>query len=341
MGLTWLHPWTWLAAVAVALPIAIHLLARHRSRRLPFPTIRFLSPTPLAAVSPRTLQDMPLLLVRILLVLLSIAALAGPIVVTPEREARWASHVARAIVLDDQGAPTDDERRSAAVSAVFARADVGDAVADAVRWLNVQSPAHREIVVLSAFRRGVVVPADFSDVPPEIGVRLVRTGDGHGVREREIVRLQWRGRRVVRVTERVSLTASSTDVLEARVEPLASVPITVDAAPDQREDAEAALRAVLRRGVLLPPAGLMQPVSVRWTGDAVALANAIDARLAAPLSAWEPEVASDAELDAMARPSSRAGIAVPVDEGDRRLLWGLMLIVLALESWMRWGRGWS
>jgi hypothetical protein len=333
MGLTWLYPWTWLALVAIALPIVIHLQARNGSA---FPAVGV--PAPGSAVSRRSLQDVPLLLVRVLLVLLSIAALAGPIVITPERQARWATHVARAILLDDQGAPTDDERRSAAVSAVFARSEAGDAIADAVRWLRVQSPAHREIVVLSAFRRGAVAPSDFQGIPPEIGLRLIRTGGGNGVREREIVRLHLRGRRVVRVTERVTLTATSTEVEEIQVEPVDSVPITVGASAEERADASAGLRAVLRRGVLLPPAGLMQPIEVAWTGDAGSLAEAIDRRLAASLSAWEPEVMSDGELEALSRPSSGAGAAVPVDEGDRRLFWGLVLIVLALETWMRWGR---
>jgi hypothetical protein len=319
MGVIWLYPWTWLAAVAIVLPVAVHRLAPDRSRR--------------------SVQDVPLLLVRITLVLLSIAALAGPIVVTAERQARWASHVARAIVLDDQGAPVDDERRSAAVSAVFARAEVSDAIADGVRWLGAQTPANREIVVLSVFRRGAVLPSDLSGVPPEIGVRLARTAGGidNGVRERDIVRLQLRGRQVVRVTERMTLEAASTEVREVLVEPLDRAPIAVEASQESRAEADAALRAVLRRGVLLPPAGLMQPLSVRWTGNTVSLAEAIDARLATSLAAWEPEVTSDAELAAMARPSSRAGAAVPVDEGDRRLFWGLVLIVLALETWLRWG----
>ena len=120
MGITFLQPWAWLLAATVALPIAVHLLARNRSRRMPFPTLRFLEVTKLSAVSRQTLQDVPLLAVRIALVLAAVAALAGPVFVTPAREAAWAGRVARAVVLDDRTAPTEDELRSAAVGASFA-----------------------------------------------------------------------------------------------------------------------------------------------------------------------------------------------------------------------------
>ena len=105
MGITFLQPWAWLLAATVALPIAVHLLARNRSRRMPFPTLRFLEVTKLSAVSRQTLQDVPLLAVRIALVLAAVAALAGPVFVTPAREAAWAGRVARAVVLDDRTAP--------------------------------------------------------------------------------------------------------------------------------------------------------------------------------------------------------------------------------------------
>jgi Aerotolerance regulator N-terminal len=147
MGITFLQPWAWLLATAVALPIAVHLLARDRSRRVLFPTLRFLDRTKLSAVSRQTLQDWPLLAVRLALVLAAVTALAAPVFVTPTREAEWAGRVARAIVLDDRTASPEDELRSAAVGATFARTDLGDAVGDAARWLGVQRPVAREIVV--------------------------------------------------------------------------------------------------------------------------------------------------------------------------------------------------
>ncbi|MCC7031251.1 MAG: BatA domain-containing protein [Acidobacteria bacterium] len=341
MGVTFLSPWAWLLAGAVVLPILIHLLARTRSRRVAFPSLRFLEATPLSAVTRRTLQDWPLLLVRIAVVLAAVAALATPVFITPAREAAWASRVARAVVLDDSAAPPEDELRSAAVGATFSRSRVRDAVADAARWLADQRPAHREIVVLSAFKRGAVDAADFVGVPPEVGIRLVRSSNGTAVRERDITRLQLRDEGLVRVLERVTLGPRATEIREIRADPMPAAPVTVTAAEGERAVADAALRAVLRRGLRLPPAGLLQPVEVAWTGDVASLALSIESRLAAPLDAWEPEPMSDAELAVLARPSATAQDARPDDLGDRRTLWALVLVLLGLETWLRRGGTWT
>ncbi|MGE0460306.1 MAG: BatA domain-containing protein [Vicinamibacterales bacterium] len=340
MGVTFLTPWAWLLAVAVALPIAIHLLARTRSRRVAFPSLRFIEPTTLSAVTRRALQDWPLLVVRIAVVLVAVAALAAPIFITPARQAAWASRVARAVVLDDSAAPPEDELRSAAVGATFARSRVQDAISDAARWLADQRPARREIVVLSAFKRGAVDAADFVGVPPEVGIRLVRSSDGTAVREREITRLELRDEGAVRVLERVTLAPGATEVREVRAEPVSSMPVTVKAGAGEQPAADAALRAVLRRGLRLPPAGLLQAVEVEWTGDVATLAAAIESRLAAPLDAWEPEPMSDAELAALSRPSASAPDARPDDLGDRRTMWALVLVLLGLETWLRRGGTW-
>ncbi|MBA3270032.1 MAG: BatA domain-containing protein, partial [Acidobacteria bacterium] len=50
MSVFWLQPQAWWGVAALAIPIAIHLLARQRSRRLLFPTLRFLRATRLAAL---------------------------------------------------------------------------------------------------------------------------------------------------------------------------------------------------------------------------------------------------------------------------------------------------
>ena len=170
---------------------------------------------------------------RIALVLAAVAALAGPVFVTPAREAAWAGRVARAVVLDDRTAPPEDELRSAAVGATFARTHLRDAVGDAVRWLGVQRPAAREIVVFSTFRRGTVSAGDFVDVPDDVSVRLIRSSGVTSVREREISRLQLRDEGLVRVTERLTLGPTTTEVREIRAERLDEPPITVSATPER------------------------------------------------------------------------------------------------------------
>jgi hypothetical protein len=306
-----------------------------------FPSVRFLEPTRLAAVRWRAIQDWPLLVLRVAIVLLAVVALAGPVLVTPAREAAWRTRVARAIVLDDRTASPDDEMRSAAVAATFARARLRDAVADAVRWLERQTPASRELVVLSAFRRGSTDAADLSAVPASIGIRLVRTADGSATREREISRLVWRDGRVVRVLERLTLDAQSTRVREISAEPMGQSPIRVIAPSEQQPAADAALRAVLRRGLRLPPAGLLEPLTVEWPGDVEHLADVLESRLAASMDAWEPETLQDTTLASLSRAPKVQEDPAPVDAGDRRVVWSIVVGLLVAELWFRQGASWT
>lgn len=341
MGLTFLYPMVGIAALAALVPVAIHLLTRATREPVTFPTIRFLETTRLSAVSRHRIQDWPLLILRVVIVLLAVTALAGPILMTPAREAAWRARVARAVIVDDRAAAAEDEVRSAAVGRTFARQRLGDAVSDAVRWVERQEPTTREIVVLSAFRRGAVDAADFAAVPSHIGIRLVRTAEGNGVRERELSRLVWRDGRAVRVVERLTLGPEATKLREIGATPLDEVPVRVTATPQDQPLADAALRAVLRRGLRLPPAGLLEPITVAWPGDVDQLAAILEARLAAPMDAWEPETVSDADLAAIARPSAPLGRPTPVDRGDRRWLWGFVTVLMAIESWLRKGPIWT
>jgi hypothetical protein len=337
VGLVFLQPWVWLLAAGVAVPVAVHFLARDRSRQVTFPTLRFLETTKLSAVRWRALQDWPLLAIRMAVVLAAVAALASPVLVTPGRQAAWREQVARAVVVQDRAPAADDELRSATVGAVFARDRLRDAVFDAARWLDEQRPIQKEIVVLSPFRRGAIAEADLLEVPAGVGVRLVRTATPDAVREREMARLQLRGEVLVRVTEQVRFEPTATDVREVGVVLVSPTPIRVDAPPDERERADAALRAVLRRGVRLPPAGLLQPLTVPWPGDATTLAATIDEQLAAPFDGWEPELMSDADLAAVSRPIVQDAEPAVQDMGDRRIFWVLVLFLLGIEGLVRKG----
>ena len=50
MSITWLTPAVLSGLLLVVLPIAIHLLTRQQARTRPFPSLRFLVPTQLAAL---------------------------------------------------------------------------------------------------------------------------------------------------------------------------------------------------------------------------------------------------------------------------------------------------
>ena len=125
---------------------------------------------------------------------------------------------------------------------------------------------------MSAFRRGSTDAADFAAVPNDVGIRLVRTGDATEVRSREISRLAWRDGRPVRILEQMVLTPDSTEVRELSAQPLDDLPIRVVARPGDQAAADAAVRAVLRRGLRLPPAGLLEPIEVEWPGSVEGLA---------------------------------------------------------------------
>ena len=101
MRVVWLQPWAWAGLAALAAPILIHLLARHRQRELLFPTLRFVRATQLAALKRRVIADVPLLVVRLLILTAAIAALAAPVFVSAARQRTWAARTARAIVALD------------------------------------------------------------------------------------------------------------------------------------------------------------------------------------------------------------------------------------------------
>ncbi len=73
------YPLMWLAAATLAVPLWLHLRRKDESHVVRFSAMRFLDEQPLARRSPLRLQDLPLLLLRMLLLLLLTAAFAWPI----------------------------------------------------------------------------------------------------------------------------------------------------------------------------------------------------------------------------------------------------------------------
>src|SRR5471030_651318 len=100
----WLNPFALFALATVVAPILIHILIQRRAERFPFPTLRFLQPTRLAAIRRHMLEDIVLLAVRVALLAAAVAALAGPLLVTTARRQAWDRRIVRAIVVDDSNA---------------------------------------------------------------------------------------------------------------------------------------------------------------------------------------------------------------------------------------------
>lgn len=174
----------WMFGALVAL--VMHLLARPRTDARHWPSVRFLEATPLSLRRWSTLRDPWLLAARMALVCLAALAMAGPVIVTPEREREARLQTARAIVSDGGGDMVDEERRGAEASAVFVRPSLRDAVDEAAQWLNSQTAFRHEVVVISPFRRARVDASTFSGIEPAVGIRLVRISGEPPVLEREL-----------------------------------------------------------------------------------------------------------------------------------------------------------
>jgi hypothetical protein len=90
--ISFLNPWFWLGALAVAAPIWLHLRRKRETNLVKFSALRFLDDLPVPRQSPRRLHDLLLFLLRVLALLLVIAAFAWPYkrdaVASPVKESR-------------------------------------------------------------------------------------------------------------------------------------------------------------------------------------------------------------------------------------------------------------
>lgn len=83
--MSFLNPWMWLFAAGLAVPILIHLTRNPSSRSVLFPSLFFLRRLPIRQRRRRRIQHPWLLLLRCLVILLLVAAFAGPVWIGPSR----------------------------------------------------------------------------------------------------------------------------------------------------------------------------------------------------------------------------------------------------------------
>jgi len=197
--IAWLNPAALAGLALLAGPVLVHLLLRHRAERVPFPSLRFVRPSRTAAVRLRLPSDLALLLLRMAIVAVAIAAVAQPLLLVPSRLRAWNARMARVIVVDLSAGPSTqlndgslrrnsetaaseagDVVRAESQGTVFAARidarELGPGVLQAIQALAAAPPARREIVVVSGFQRGALSRADLDAVPPAIGIRLVQVG---------------------------------------------------------------------------------------------------------------------------------------------------------------------
>ena len=357
----WLNAAAAIGLAALAAPILIHVLARHRAPRQPFPTLRFINPHPLAAVRRHLVEDFVLLAVRLLVLAAAVAAAAGPFIISASRMRAWEARTIRA---DVQG-------------------DVRQEVIRAVAWLERQPPARREIVIRAPLSIGSVTAADIAAVPAHIGLRFERTPlpSAATVRGAPVVA------NGVVVDRDIQLDAGQTRVREHATSRQVTPPIELVAPAPQnsaatmlseRLAAERYPAPVASRSARLifgePPS--LAPLRSAWMADAAAqiardapvpvrfgaegnrliVAAAIRAdqpdalplvrtivRVLAPPAAHPADEIlpiPDAQLRAWTRDPGAAVLppAATIDRDDRRWLWGLALVLLGIESWVRRSR---
>ncbi len=340
MGIAWLLPAAWWLGVLVALPVAVHLLARQRPRPVRFPTLRFIEGASAPSRRHWRVRDPGLLAIRSATLLAIATALAGPMVVTAARQARWNARVARAVVVTpggiaDPAVAAAEVRGAEGIGRRVVTNDVAAGLADAAAWLQDQGPSRREIVVVGPLPRGALTAADAQALPAGFGLRFVRRGAlAAPFREQMTARLV--GDTLWRVTDAVTYDGASTTVRETARALAQHRTVEVTAPAAERPEAEAARRAVLRRGVwLASPAGAS--ITVPWAGSVGAVAAAIDAATTTEGDRVDQEslAIADATLAEWTRAAAPPGAAAPVDAGDRRAVWLVVLALLALEWWWR------
>lgn len=344
MALSWIAPAALIGAGLISLPIAIHLLVRQHARSFAFPSLRFLRETQLAAFRRRTIQDFWLLLCRAAIIAVGAMALAGPLLQTSARTAAYASRVSRAVVALDSDA--EDSVVATLGSGTFAstvvrRSNVGDSLTDALRWLEAQPPSAREIVIAGALRRGSITEADLASIPKDVGLRFqaVPVAANADVTWPILAR---RDGVLVRIDRDVHFAADATRVSEGKITPVRADLISIAAPAADQPLADAALRAALDAGV--PWTDFEKKFAITWEVAPSPASSAADVVLATLTQAasrhdqLEPVTIAAEQLNKWSRPPGPPAVNAPKrDEGDRRWMWAIGLLLIALETWMRRG----
>lgn len=101
MPLVFLVPAILAGLAALAVPILLHLRKRERERPMRFPSLMFLQRVTITTARRRRITDLPLLLIRALVIALAVLAFARP-VMRPKSDAKPASGTRRIVILLDR-----------------------------------------------------------------------------------------------------------------------------------------------------------------------------------------------------------------------------------------------
>jgi hypothetical protein len=176
---TWAAPWAWALAVAALLPVAAHLWSRRRPVTLAFPTLRFLRAASPVSRRLHRIQEWPLFLLRLSIVVAICTAAAGPTLHSTWRQDAWRARLHRIIVIDDEVSAqaahvASDLRKAATTAAALEPGVVVDGLDEAMAQASAHASSMRtEIVVVWDGSRAALSPADLADIPTRVGLRLV------------------------------------------------------------------------------------------------------------------------------------------------------------------------
>ena len=176
--MNWALPWAGALAIAVVLPLVAHLWSRRQPTLRPFSTLRFLRASSPVARRLQRVQDWPLLALRAAIVLLIVAAAAGPTVVTAGRLDAWRSRLHRVIVVETSAAANarsvvGEWQRTASSSEVLTAAAPMQALADASARATVAARESRTEIALAWSGRATALPPRALDaVPGHVGLRF-------------------------------------------------------------------------------------------------------------------------------------------------------------------------
>jgi len=338
----WQNPWAFLGLLAIVVPVIIHLLGRRNARITKFPTLRFVGASRLMATRWTRLSDVGLMLVRMGIIAASVVALAGPLLLTPDREARRDRDIVRAIIVDTSASMSrvaasgsavapggsgggisqvqtgrDVAMREAtrlaagAVTSVIVHTSTpSSALSGAIAGLQTR-PGRREVAIVSDFQIGTLDEADIASIPRDFGIDLVRVAIAPGAQPAEIVS----GRGSASVVARVSHDSGGANV-EWTVRDQASAGretgagVTVLAGASERARANAAREAAMTVSAL-PSDGVRRPIAIVFPGYEGRAALVRDAQQ--PGEAWMGDavvaLARDPILVAAAREAELVDVA--------------------------------
>ncbi|MFN2445740.1 MAG: BatA domain-containing protein [Vicinamibacterales bacterium] len=314
MSLSFLAPIAFAGLALLSVPLLIHLMARRELPPVMFPTLRFLRESRLTAWRRRTIDDWPLLVMRMAAVACAATALAGPLLVTDARQREWASRVSRALVMAGSLPVQDETSRAFASTAIELSEPARDALEAAVLWLNRQPPSTREIVFAGDLRASLLSEADLSVLPADIGLRFLPSVEGTPIRDVVVPMLQHGdagpvvGGLPVHLEDARTVVSGRGGASAPPSEPGDAPVLTVRAAADDQAVADRALRAVSTQQMVLDQARERR-VMVVWPG---AVLTDLAPAVAPPTLAW-----IRAAIERLGAPARQRGEMLVVELASR------------------------